>query len=208
MLSMEAPGSSGRHWSSFPWIYDGKYVPLKVTLNQKLTELDKFLIELEAGSRAASLFKVPLKIDNESIPDGQFISTVLAVFVTPCPICQARGESLQWISIPCLCLSIVHSVVSFVQHLLMLFKLHASLCMQVNRSGLFVTRVYARFLLSFKSGHFYYSVYPYVRARVRGCWGISPLVESMQTLGHLFEPLYCFLVLVLVNEQYFISISY
>ena len=33
-------------------------------------------------------------------------------------------------------------------------------------------------------------VYPYVRARIRGCWGISPLVESMQTLGHFFEPLY------------------
>jgi hypothetical protein len=35
-------------------MYDGKSVPLKATLNQNLAELDKSLLEFEAGSRAAS----------------------------------------------------------------------------------------------------------------------------------------------------------
>ena len=39
-------------------------------------------------------------------------------------------------------------------------------------------------------------IHPYVRAQVRGCWGILTLVENMQTLGHFFEPLY------IVPEEY------
>ena len=48
-------------------------------------------------------------------------------------------------------------------------------------------------------------IYSYVRAQVRQHEGILTLVQNMQTLGQLFEPLYVYSVTVLPNGKHIMS---
>jgi len=45
-------------------------------------------------------------------------------------------------------------------------------------------------------------IYSYVMAWIRRCWEILTLVENMQTLGHLFEPLYILYWMNVMNHLF------